>query len=75
MAVSTPGKSQTPVDQITDALEEEQEARVYQGSSNQWVLVSQRISKNRIATLALYYVMLNIIVAFLYHPSLGNSLV
>ncbi|MCH8907676.1 MAG: ABC transporter permease [Candidatus Heimdallarchaeota archaeon] len=63
---TSPGKTKTLDESLTDGLDTDLQARVAQQSTNQWVLVGQRIKKNRIATLAFYYVLLNILIAILF---------
>lgn len=42
-------------------------------SKNQWVVILQRLAKNRVAMLALYYIALNVFIAVFYPVLMGGS--
>ncbi len=61
---------ETKKEQTVVSIEDEEVALL---KINQWSLVSGRIKNNRVAVLALYYVMLNILIAIFYPIFMSNS--
>lgn len=55
--------------------EKQQRIKVAKGSisQSQWAIVMARLKKNRVATLAFYYIALNLLIAFFYPLLIGNS--